>query len=551
MTEGVEIHQARTNRADAATTSVTRSRTSSLEAVETDPGSEEPDRQEEESSSFPEVQHHSTGGAEDSGGGSVAPDGGWGWVVVAATVLVLAMTLAFPSCIGIFYTDLQNDFQASNTETSWVPAIMIAVLHAGGPICSVLVECLGCRTTIIIGGILSGLGMAASSFAQTLVELYITAGIITGMGFSLSFQPSITMVGHYFVRRRAFANALSSTGTALGLSTLPLLANYLLSSFGWRGSFLVLGGVLLNCCVCGAVMRPLGAKPKMKARTRQTNNHQLKTNCLSISQEREGLKGRLRATLSTVMSFLRRHMAFDLLCSNPYFCAYALGMSWMMLGFMVPLVYLVPYATAYGIEQDRAALLMAILGLINITVRPVTALVFGLPRFRGSHNFAYLFATAVLINGLSNCICGMVTSFPGLLAYVLVFGFSMSVIGSLLFTVLMDTVEMSRFPSALGLISIMESIMLLLGPPLAGILVDSTRQYAYVFFACSINGSTAGLFIMLSFYWLDRQKDREVKSSFTHKDTNSLKQSIKMTIDCDYSPVPLHSNSVRDMETDV
>uniref|UniRef100_A0A671T2D8 Solute carrier family 16 member 5b n=1 Tax=Sinocyclocheilus anshuiensis TaxID=1608454 RepID=A0A671T2D8_9TELE len=457
------------------------------------------------------------------GGGSVAPDGGWGWVVVAATVLVLAMTLAFPSCIGIFYTDLQNDFQASNTETSWVPAIMIAVLHAGGPICSVLVECLGCRATIIIGGILSGLGMAASSFAQTLVELYITAGIITGMGFSLSFQPSITMVGHYFVRRRAFANALSSTGTALGLSTLPLLANYLLSSFGWRGSFLVLGGVLLNRCVCGAVMRPLGAKPKMEARTGQMNNRQLKTNCLPISQEREGLKGRLQATLSTIMSFLCRHMAFDLLCSNPYFCAYALGLSWMMLGFVVSLVYLVPYATAYGMEQDRAALLMAILGLINITVRPVTALVFGLPRFRGSHNFAYLFATAVLINGLSNCICGMATSFPVLLAYVI----------------------MSRFPSALGLISIMESIMLLLGPPLAGILVDSTRQYSYVFFACSINGSTAGLFIMLSFYWLDRRKDREVKSSFTHKDTNSLKPSIKMTIDCDYSPVPLHSKCQR------
>lgn len=127
MTEGVEVHQAQANSADAATTAVTRSRTSSLQAVETDPGSEEPDQQEEDSSSF-----HSTGGAEDSSSGPVAPDGGWGWVVVAATVLVLAMTLAFPSCIGIFYTDLQNDFQASNTETSWVPAIMMAVLHACG-----------------------------------------------------------------------------------------------------------------------------------------------------------------------------------------------------------------------------------------------------------------------------------------------------------------------------------------------------------------------------------------------------------------------------------
>lgn len=61
-----------------------------------------------------------------------APDGGWGWVVLVATILVLALTLAFPSCMGIFYTDLQIEFSASNSETSWVPSIMTAVLHAGG-----------------------------------------------------------------------------------------------------------------------------------------------------------------------------------------------------------------------------------------------------------------------------------------------------------------------------------------------------------------------------------------------------------------------------------
>lgn len=63
-----------------------------------------------------------------------APDGGWGWVVLLATIMVLALTLAFPSCMGIFYTDLQNDFHASNSLTSWVPSIMLSVLHAGGKV---------------------------------------------------------------------------------------------------------------------------------------------------------------------------------------------------------------------------------------------------------------------------------------------------------------------------------------------------------------------------------------------------------------------------------
>ncbi|KAM6957130.1 monocarboxylate transporter 6 [Aplochiton taeniatus] len=468
----------------------------------------------------------------------VAPDGGWGWVVLVATILVLALTLAFPSCLGIFYTELQTEFHTSNTETSWVPAIMTAVLHAGGPLCSVLVERFGCRATVMMGGVLSGLGMVISALARSITELCIT-GIITGLGFCLAFQPSVTMMGHYFVRRRAFANALSSTGTALGLSTLPLLANYLLKQYGWRGSFLVLGGVLLNCCVCGAVMRPVGGKGPAVLKASQS-----KPNSLPPQREREGLKERLRAALLSLMAFLRRHMAFDLLVSNARYRAYALGVTWMMLGFVVPLVYLVPYATDHGMAQDRAALLMAILGLVNIAVRPLAALLFSLPRFRGRGGFVYVFAGALLVNGLSNLICGASSRFDALLVYVVIFGLSMSVIGALLFTVLMDTVEMSRFPSALGLISMLESVTLLLGPPLAGMLVDSTGHYSYVFYACCVAVSSAGVFLMVSFYLLDQQRDREVKKKTSLSPV--YKPGIILAPECEYRHCPSQRSKATD-----
>lgn len=32
----------------------------------------------------------------------------------------------------------------------------------------------------MLGGVLSGVGMAASAFTQSIVQLYITAGVITG-----------------------------------------------------------------------------------------------------------------------------------------------------------------------------------------------------------------------------------------------------------------------------------------------------------------------------------------------------------------------------------
>ncbi|XP_028675279.2 monocarboxylate transporter 6-like [Erpetoichthys calabaricus] len=443
----------------------------------------------------------------------LAPDGGWGWVVVLATILILALTLAFPSCLGIFYTDLQNQFQASNSETSWVPSIMTAVLHAGGPLCSILVEHYGCRFTVMLGGILSGIGMAASSFSQTIGQLYLTAGFITGFGFCLSFQPSITIMGHYFVRRRPLANALASTGTALGLSTLPVLAQYLLSHMGWRGSFLIFGGILLNCCVCGAVMRPLLPRKRKEVQSqshKQITGKKDKMAQVEAKKMSNGLPSHVKHNtgrkLASFTLLLQKYMAFDLFCRNKRYQIYAVGVTWMMLGFVVPLVYLVPYATTYGMEQSKAALLLAILGFINIFMRPLAGLISGHSFFSGK--YIYVFSFAVLINGLSDCICVISASFNVLLVYVVAYGISMSFIGSLLFQVLMDTVEIQRFPSALGLVTIMESVTILIGPPLTGLIVDTTLEYKYVFYACSAAVASSAVFMGVSTYLLEGKESK-------------------------------------------
>lgn len=73
----------------------------------------------------------SPGGAA-AHGAAKPQDQGWAWMVLLATVLLQGLTLGYPPCIGVFFTDLQREFQASNSETSWFPSIMVAVLHGGG-----------------------------------------------------------------------------------------------------------------------------------------------------------------------------------------------------------------------------------------------------------------------------------------------------------------------------------------------------------------------------------------------------------------------------------
>lgn len=266
---------------------------------------------------------------------------------------------------------------------------------------------------------------------------------------------------------------MSSTGTALGLCTLPLLGNYLHMEYGWRGSFLILGAVLLNCCVCGAVMRPL--QPKRHGGQPLMNHGPPPPDGDGDGEKKQ----RMTTIRSSLLTFFNKHMAFDQFCNNLRYRVYSIGITWMMLGFVVPLVYLVPYATANDMEPSKAAYLLSILGIVNIVVRPLFGIVFNLPWFKGRH--VYVFAAALLVNGLSNSICCIGPSFPVLVAYVVIYGLSMSVVGSLMFTVLMDVVEMSCFPSALGLLAIMESVTLLIGPPLAGNGSTDVTERAHLF----------------------------------------------------------------------
>ncbi|XP_021491127.1 monocarboxylate transporter 6 isoform X1 [Meriones unguiculatus] len=415
-------------------------------------------------------------------------DGRWAWVVLLASLVAQGLTVAFPSCMGVFFTDLQRDFQASNSETSWFPALMVAMLHTGGPLCSVLVKRFGCRVTMMLGGILASLGMVASSFSGSLYQLFLTAGLITGLGMCFSFQSSITVLGLYFVQHRPLANALASMGMSMGVTLWPLLARYLLETLGWRGAFLIFGGVFLHCCVCGAILRPVA------------------TNMVPEPKEDPPLppKTPARSCLATCVSTIQHHLAFDILWHNMGFCIYVVGMTCMHLGFPLPHIFLVPYAMHHGMDEYWAAMLTSVVGFCNIFLRPAAALLAGRKSLAASRK--YLFTVAILVNGLTNLICTVSADFRVLLSYCLVYSLSMCGIGILIFQVLMDVVPMDRFPSALGLSTVLAGVASLVSPPLAGLLLDMTNNFSYVFYMSSCFLISASLFMAAGFYAAEKKQ---------------------------------------------
>ncbi|XP_054718074.1 monocarboxylate transporter 12-B-like [Uloborus diversus] len=192
------------------------------------------------------------------------PDGGWGWVVVFCSFMIHVIADGVTYTFGIFHMEFLRHFGESNGATSWVSSIMVGTTFCVGPFASGLTNQFGCRTVTIIGSLLATFGLIMSTIAPSVTFLYFSAGLCTGCGFGLMYLPAIVCVTCYFERRRAFATGIAVCGSGIGTFLLAPVIQWMVGDLGWQGAMLVTAGFVLNCCVFGALFRPLQKKPVLK-----------------------------------------------------------------------------------------------------------------------------------------------------------------------------------------------------------------------------------------------------------------------------------------------
>uniref|UniRef100_A0A8C7NJU1 Major facilitator superfamily (MFS) profile domain-containing protein n=1 Tax=Oncorhynchus mykiss TaxID=8022 RepID=A0A8C7NJU1_ONCMY len=411
------------------------------------------------------------------------PDGGWGWAVVFGAFISIGFSYAFPKALTVFFKDIQLIFGASYSQIAWISSIMLAAMYAGGPISSILVNRYGSRPVVIAGGVMCGIGMVTASFGNTITHLYICVGVVGGFGLSFNLQPSVTIIGKYFQVKRPLANGLAMAGSPVFLCTLAPINQFLFNQFGWRGSFFILGALLLNCCVAGSLMRPICPKPTGGQLT-QTNGTPKKP------------------TTHRFNKFL------DLsLFKHRGFLIYIVGNAVMFFGFFAPVVFLAPYALSHGFDEYSSAFLLSIMGFVDMFARPLTGLMANTKWIRP--RIQYFFSFAIIYNGLCHLLCPLASGYGGLAAYSVFFGIAFGMVCALLFETLMDLVGPQRFSSAVGLATIIECCPVLLGPPIGGALVDTFGDYKYLYLMCGAVMVFAGLFLFVMNIYNYRMLERE------------------------------------------
>ncbi|XP_071028829.1 monocarboxylate transporter 4-like isoform X1 [Oncorhynchus clarkii lewisi] len=424
---------------------------------------------------------------DEGPGGVKAPDGGWGWAVLSGCFVITGFSYAFPKAVSVFFKELIREFDVGYSDTAWISSILLAMLYGTGPLCSVLVNRYGCRPVMMVGGLFASLGMILSSFSTSIIHIYLSTGVITGLGLALNFQPSLIMLNRYFSEKRPLANGLAAAGSPVALCCLSPLGQLLQYQYGWRGGFLILGGLLLNCCACAALMRPLVAPPKPPQRE---------------DVEKEGKELEVEKTQSKPKPLLDFSVFKD-----RGFLIYTIAASIMVLGLFVPPVFVVSYAKELGNEDTKSALLLSILGFIDIFARPTCGIIAGLKWVRP--RVVYLFSFAMIFNGCTDLVGSQAKDYPSLVVFCVFFGISYGMVGALQFEVLMAIVGTEKFSSAIGLVLLMEAIAVLVGPPGAGRLLDATKNYMYVFLLAGIEVVLAAVVLATCNFLFIRKKPSE------------------------------------------
>ena len=91
-------------------------------------------------------------------------------------------------------------------------SVSVGIMYLFGPITSGLSERLGCRVVALLGGLLCFLGLLLTSFVSDLKKLYVTYGVLWGIGSSFCYFPTLTAPGEYFCRRLSLVNGIVTAG---------------------------------------------------------------------------------------------------------------------------------------------------------------------------------------------------------------------------------------------------------------------------------------------------------------------------------------------------
>ncbi|XP_054706971.1 monocarboxylate transporter 9-like [Uloborus diversus] len=170
----------------------------------------------------------------------------YSWCIAFACFWLSFLTVGLHRSAGIIYVSVVQVFDISREQAIWPLSLCGSLMCLLGPLAGFLTHYFSIRSILVSGVIISAVAIAACFFTPSLIYLIIFFGLFRGIGNGLVVTLNPVLIHQHFKHHKATATGIAYAGASVGSFALPPLIEYLLGAYGFKGSFLLLGAIILN-----------------------------------------------------------------------------------------------------------------------------------------------------------------------------------------------------------------------------------------------------------------------------------------------------------------
>lgn len=412
----------------------------------------------------------------------------YGYVILALCFANMVVMRGVNGAFGVYYLALLEEFNWSRSDGASIASVNFLVYALASPVVGLAFDRLGPRLLMPLGAALVGLGLVFSSFSSSLFGLYFTYGIVTALGQgALSFVGHNALISFWFVRRRATAIGIASMGQGLGALVMVPATQMLVSSIGWRWTYIVTGGL------CLLILLPANAL--LQRRAPQDLGQFPDGEPAPVESGASGPHGR-KAGSGKDWTLGEAARSF------PFWCItighLALGTALFMIN-----THAIAHFVAVGYEKLAASYYFGLIGFIRIGA----TIIWGTASDRWGRSTAYGIATGVTALGVA-CMIVMTFGAPLWLVYLCIglYGLGHSAGNPTYGSVIADIFSGRKIGLIFGFLEVSFGIGSAIGSWLGGYLFDATGSYAWAFSVCLLCFLISGLAIHACVGWHSKSR---------------------------------------------
>ena len=409
----------------------------------------------------------------------------YGWWLVAITGFIVVMTMVpLFHAMSVWTVALESHFGWNRTQLGF--ALTVGRVEGGlmGPVEGYLTDRMGTRRLVLIGLLVLGVGFLLFSQVRTLWMFY-AAFLVMSVGGGLGgWVPVMTVLNHWFVRRRATAMGWSNVGGRLGaLLLVPAIAWAVdpeQDRLGWQATALAMGiFVLLVAFPLSRLVRNRPAEYGL----RPDGDPPAAISAAAGSRGASGARDRRDHTADTDMTTGQA-------LRTPAFWLISLGHGFTSMVILAIMAHLGLLIKDKGFDVQTTAWVVAVYTAVSMVFQLVGGIVGDrVPKRVALAIFTFVQAGAVVLLTVASTL-------PMLYLFAVVFGMGFGGRNPLTTAIRGEYFGRASYGKILGLSTVPMNILLLVAPPLAGFLRDVQGTYTQAFLGLAALNVLGGILFL-------------------------------------------------------